>query len=507
MFPHEILAIMYANHYGEFKKYCLGSEPLSEFWSHIPEDDPRLRNHPIRKIEGFKEKCVPLRLHGDAVPIGKKRGRSLDTMSLSSVIGARVGSTWDWKWPFFAMVDGAKWKRNKKKAEVTDTMSEVWVIIEWMFLVLLSGVWPARNWKREPFEGWRGEKAGEPLAGGLLFVLFQIAADLDYFCNYLQLQHFNSAVNPCFRCYGNRTDIPISDLRESARWRQHLVDLVAWFLTEKHRLFSNPRLGVNLFHVMLDILHMMDLGEDQPIGASVLYLFVFDTGLAGTFENKATVVFQNLVKAYNVLGTPAGERFSESLFSRMFERCGRTGRPKEYPRLFCKGAVARHAIPALRLMARDLIDWAPDSMLSSEDIWVFGHVLALLTNLSNFYDCLFLHGLWLPDAAAEEARQYLLEVGLHHQTLTTHFMMKGRQLFHLTEKAHYVQHLGDDCRNFKMNPRYGWCYGDEDLMGRIAQMARACTKGRGPIRLGVALFQRWRNRMYITWKKRSLRGG
>ena len=379
----------------------------------------------------------------------------------------------------------------------------MWQVILWSFRVLISGVWPARDWNREPFDGWRWERRGQPIAGGLRFAIFQIAADLDYLCNYLALQHFNHGTNPCFRCGANRSDIPFTDLRPTAGWRSCLVDSGTWFFRQKHAVFEDKAIGLNLFHVQLDLLHILDLGVAQHLAGSILYLLVFDCGFEGSFEDKASVVWTALCKAYVQLGTLAGERYPEVLFSRMFDKCGHTARPKQYPQLFSKAAVARHSIPALRLMVRDLVDWAPNSLMNNESITTFGHVNNALDSLSNFYDCLFQHELWLPETAGQELRGYLRSVGLHHQALTHHFMTKGRQLFFLTEKAHYLQHVGEDCYDFRMNPRYGWTYSDEDWMGRIAGIAKACTRARGPLRLAEPVFERWRNRMYIAWTRRA----
>ena len=330
---------------------------------------------------------------------------------------------------------------------------------------------------------------------------FQVAADLDYLCNNLGLQHFNHGVNPCFRCWGNRSTMPVTDLRGTAMWRTSLVDILNWFFVEKHALFKDSGVGLNVFHVALDILHILDLRVAQHLAGSALYLFMFDCGLQGPFEEKAGIVWNALCQAYTKLGTPAGEQYSEGCFSKMVDKCGKSMKPRVYAQLFSKAAVARHMIPALRLMVRDCVDWAPDSMSDIESITVFGWLASSLDNLSKFYDCLFNHGLWLPEAAGAELQGYLREVGKHHQALTHYFMTKGRQLFHLTEKAHYLQHVGDDCKHLKLNPRFLWTYSDEDWMGRIAGIAKASTRGRGPLRLGVPVFERWRNRMFIAWSR------
>eukprot|EP00974_Lingulodinium_polyedra_P021833 2108539-Lingulodinium_polyedra.AAC.1 len=55
----------------------------------------------------------------------------------------------------------------------------------------------------------------------------------------------------------------------------------------------------------------------------------------------------------------------------------------------------------------------------------------------------------------------------------------------------------------KLNPRCAWTYGDEDYMGRVAQVCRPCLRGRGPLRLGTALLFRWRQAMFLRWQRRA----
>ena len=119
------------------------------------------------------------------------------------------------------------------------------------------------------------------------------------------------------------------------------------------------------------------------------------------------------------------------------------------------------------------------------------------------------HGRWLTAEAAQEMHDALLAVGVFHAALNHAFnssalpQQQRRQLFHLTEKAHYIQHIALDVLSLRSNPRFGWTYGDEDYMGKIAQIGRASTRARGPLRLGAALIFRWRNRMFLRWRRRA----
>ena len=46
--------------------------------------------------------------------------------------------------------------------------------------------------------------------------------------------------------------------------------MAEWSNTERHILFSSPSVGVNVFHVCLDVLHVLDLGICQHICASAV---------------------------------------------------------------------------------------------------------------------------------------------------------------------------------------------------------------------------------------------
>ena len=96
MLPHELIACMYVDYPQEFAKYILGPQPLADFWAGMRHDDPRLRSHPVTRVENFRERAVPMKLHGDGVPVGKAKGRSLDVITLSSLVSA-PGPTWDSK--------------------------------------------------------------------------------------------------------------------------------------------------------------------------------------------------------------------------------------------------------------------------------------------------------------------------------------------------------------------------------------------------------------------------
>ena len=174
-------------------------------------------------------------------------------------------------------------------------------------------------------------------------------------------------------------------------------------------------------------------------------MLVFDTGLCGSLIDKIDVVWGRILRAYDQLGTPASERCTYALCAAIFDK-GRTATPTQYPVIHSKAAVARHCIPAIKIAVQSMAEWAPAG--GYEDAPKFAWAFEMLSNLTKFYDSIMFHGQWLSDAAAQEAHDCLQAAGVYHQALCTAFLAEARQLFYLTEKAHYAQHIAIDCLHY-----------------------------------------------------------
>jgi hypothetical protein len=128
------LALMYAENRSEFNQFILGTTPLDTWWANMPADDPRYIGHLVNRIAD-KSCVVPLWLHGDGVPIGRAKKRTLDVVSFGSMVG-KQGCTWDTKLLVFTVLSAAKWSGDH---ENVGTMALVWKILLWSFGVLMKG--------------------------------------------------------------------------------------------------------------------------------------------------------------------------------------------------------------------------------------------------------------------------------------------------------------------------------------------------------------------------------
>ena len=170
---------------------------------------------------------------------------------------------------------------------------------------------------------------GKDLAGGSCFMVCMVRADLDYLCNYLKLRHFNNRVGNCMFCKANRTNIPWSDLRPSAQWRNCMVSRTDWYLPpDKHVIFTCAVVGITLFHVDNDVMHSSDIGTVLHYSGSASYTLVFNGPFVGSVDERIDAVWVALTKAYDSLGTVAGERLSFGQFAGMFEGSRRNITPR-----------------------------------------------------------------------------------------------------------------------------------------------------------------------------------
>lgn len=97
LLPHELFAALYHNHRDAFTKRMLGGDPanIAKWWTAM-HNHPGYVAHPLKDRANHMQKCVPLALHGDGVPVtgvGKAWGKSAEGYGWSSMIG--VGTTVD----------------------------------------------------------------------------------------------------------------------------------------------------------------------------------------------------------------------------------------------------------------------------------------------------------------------------------------------------------------------------------------------------------------------------
>ena len=88
---HEMFAMMHDNYKGDFDKRIGTLEKIKEYWKGANTvDDPKFKDHPLLNIPRYKERCIPIAIHGDGGPYTQKTQnvKSIDVMSWASELGA-----------------------------------------------------------------------------------------------------------------------------------------------------------------------------------------------------------------------------------------------------------------------------------------------------------------------------------------------------------------------------------------------------------------------------------
>lgn len=141
--PHETFASLY-NDFGEgwMKSMVPDASEIPVFWGSVA-NHPGIRDHPMKAKGDFRNKCIPVGMHGDDVPctgLGKCWVSKQTEFSWFSML-ATAQSTQDRMFWIYGCME------KFKVAETgVHTMHTFFTILAWSFLWLSRGQWPDADW-------------------------------------------------------------------------------------------------------------------------------------------------------------------------------------------------------------------------------------------------------------------------------------------------------------------------------------------------------------------------
>ena len=483
---HRMVAFMFKHFPDEWAlRFTGGAGAVSEFWNNVREDDPKWEAwQGDLALRDYKNKCIPLALHGDGVPVFK--GKSLHIVSVNSLLA--TGSSMDQKF----YVSGY-WEHlaNRDRDNLADDTEDcLWRCVQWDLETLWAGTHPARDpegmlWPRGSEEA---KLAGTPLCNGFFAVPWIMKGDLDYYAKAMGLEHWSSH-NPCLCCRVNRTDRPWTDFRltgdVSVQWTDH-----DWRNCHKplHRFFTILKCG--LHSVAIDFMHCVSLGVAQHIGGNVLFELVWRAVPGGTQKEKLLEVWMGIKEFYSVHQVQS--RAAKLTLSMFADK----GAPhKSHPHLACKAKETEWLCRALSFV------WPQYCDQRKEEHKHCSRALALLVDI---YDLASLPGLFLSD---EDATQFFVKVHdmqAHLTWLRQWAIANEQQRWNIVYKLHYLGHMAEQAQ--WLSPRAGSTYIDEDFMGRMKNVAKKCTGGSALYRLGNIILAKYRRGMFLRWSLRHSTG-
>ena len=470
--PHVLFSRLETEYPDKFKD-LFSVDKLEEFWVGAEKTgDDRLVDHPMKTFPNWRNKTVPLFVHGDGVEFQSRD--SLMVWSFGSMLSL-FGSLDN---HFLAAV-------FPKSCTSSTTWDNIWKWLAWSFTALLQGKHPEVDPDGLPFRpGSQFDLAkGKPLTSTLVKgVIWSIQGDHEFFSNTLKLPHWRNHM-PCWECdCVASNDNPAKCFKTIRPSLQAFVSIDHKEALEKaiskHPIFDIP--GVSTRLVRGDGLHIMfTKGLYAHLCGSILHYLCWKNG-PGVHQTvqpcqRLALIFDEIQKAYKANDAPT--RLSNLKMS-MFTN------PKtphaSHPFLNAKGGECKHLGPALLQVCKAVLDPGVEV-----DTWI----VQSLASICELVSLLDKAGMYLSGTEYTEALKHAESFLDHYDALNKWALEKGRLLFHVVTKFHTFLHLIENARF--LNPRFHWCFKSEDFVGKVAKVGHSVSMGTKSTKLSLKVTQKY----------------
>ena len=214
---------------------------------------------------------------------------------------------------------------------------------------------------------------------------------------------------------------------------------------------------------MVDVLHCVDLGIASHIVGNIIWIVCQKHVYAPNIPDSIKKIDELLTQWQK------DEKTQHKYKGHITQERVRTS--KDWPKLKSKGAP-------MHPMARFALELAEEHL--SEEI------ILLASLLVEFYDLLDENGLFLSDVAKQDLRRIGSKLCRTYAKLAAKAATDRQKLWKATPKLHLFLHLCEWDSDMG-NPRFFWCYADEDLVGQMIQAGESCH----PRTLAIASMFKW----------------
>ena len=445
--PHELFAAFYRarDRTKTWNQAILGAKgAAAQFW-HLQSGLPFVARHPYLQDRAVNAKMIPIGMHADGGAFNKND--NLFTISWNSLLAD--GDTLHKRFLFTVI---------KKSDFVADTLDTIWRIFSWSINTLALGENPRKN-----YVGRNVIWNEISLADGWRAVFCQIRGDWQFFQEAFYFPHWNNAERMCWMCLasGNIPNLLYTNSNADAGWRDTLFTHESYLAYQHAAGLAIPVLlslvvGLRLCAFLVDTLHAVDLGVNAHLLGNVFWVMTVRRRVfGGRTQADAVANLETHMKAWiKRTKCPANLR-GKLTVERLRTSAG-------WPKFRCKGATARHLIK----YALDLMMEFGDAA-NAEDVAMRG----LCSLMNRFYDILHENSFWLSDDAKAELPKFGQTFVALYVQLARQYVDENRRGWKITPKHHMWEHLTEYQAIIFGNPRYYWCYADEDLVGLIVNLA------------------------------------
>ena len=384
---------------------------------------------------------IPIGLHGDGVPFTKKDSVELLSYNfLGEPMGDRI--------PFSGISKMYCCKCGCLGRHTFDDMLEVFA---WSLRALLCGVHPSIGPRNEPLvDAALLRDAGTPLQCPKA-MLCQVRGDWPFLKQLFSVPVWNN-FGICWLCFADKDENSYKDGRSNANWRGRRKTWHQFFQELRDKglspspLFSAP--GFELFMIVLDWLHIVDLGVAQDLTGSLFHEFIRLPGQ--TKAQNLKVPWTRLREFYRAAKVACR---LDNLTEEMIEKPGKS------PKLRAKGGETRQLIPFAAELAEEL------ALTTQSEHW--RTVAAVFDRL--FSCCKHIDAeQFNADALAKSSR----ELCILWTVLENEASNAGKLVWVKKPKVHLFQELCEYQACSLGTPEQFWTYRDESWCGHMSTAAK-----------------------------------
>ena len=445
LYPHDFFAQMYHERPRSWQRYLRGLEGATgQFWKGM-EKTKFVQLHPVLDPSMYT-KTIPIGMHGDAG--GFTEHESLIVISWNSLLA--TGTTRSKRFLFTVL---------PKKECTKGTLDAIFKVFAWSVNIMLTGQNAMKDWEGNPLPGKSGK-----LAGGWRACLTSCRGDWAWYCEIFGFPKWNENERMCWMCLASSTikDLMFTDCSRRAGRR------TTNFTHESYLAFLARRnleptvllilvLGFRLECILVDVLHAADLGMTAHIIGNVFWETILNRSWGGPNQETNVACLEKDFESW-YKETKCQNKIQGSLTKERIRPDG------EFPKFKAKGAATRHlAEYALHLCQKFSTGSTHDKIK-----------LALCENLVRFYKIMADAGQFLDPLECQEFAQVGQNLSKMSSILSAEAHANKERLWKYSPKHHLIEHCtGHQAATFG-NPRYHWCYADEDLVGLMVEVAENC---------------------------------
>jgi hypothetical protein len=159
---------------------------------------------------------------------------------------------------------------------------------------------------------------------------------------------------------------------------------------------------------------------------------------------------------------------------------------KEFPSMsFLKAAEIRNMIPGVLECARHWSDGSDTSV----------HQILMMEGLADLYATIHAGAMKLTPIEVTTLQTACQKFLMEYTWLANQAMRLDKSMYSVKPKHHYLVHLCEQAA--VVNPRFTWCYGGEDMVGKISRLAHVCLYGTPNFKVASSLAEKYRVAMHL----------